>query len=196
MPHRQLIDALFVPGIDLLGGLQYRRHLRLRQVAVLSQLPQNFHIVSHSVVSPPSCKDRRGNLSAPVSLFTKASQSSRPQTLKIGIIFHRDMRVGKNTSQTASVEFLRPEQNYARSRLQTFWQKNQRFFARCLNTPRPSRYRWCIPCRTPGTCPWCRTASGACSGWKHRPFPSWPARTPDCRTTWSGRSRPCRRPSP
>ena len=50
MPHRQLIDALFVPGIDLLGGLQYRRHLRLRH---LSQLPQNFHIVSHSVVSPP-----------------------------------------------------------------------------------------------------------------------------------------------
>ena len=53
MPHRQLIDALFVPGIDLLGGLQYRRHLRLGQVAVLSQLSQNFHIVSHSVVSPP-----------------------------------------------------------------------------------------------------------------------------------------------
>ena len=105
MPHRQLIDALFVPGIDLLGGLQYRRHLRLGQVAVLSQLPQNFHIVSHSVVSPPSCKDRRGNLSAPVSLFTKASQSSRPQTRKIGIIFHRDMRVGKNISQAASVEF-------------------------------------------------------------------------------------------
>ena len=24
---------------------------------------------------------------------------------KIGIIFHRDMRVGKNTSQAASVEF-------------------------------------------------------------------------------------------
>ena len=35
----------------------------------------------------------------------KASQSSRPQTRKIGIIFHRDMRVGKNTSQPASVEF-------------------------------------------------------------------------------------------
>ena len=26
---------------------------------------------------------------------------------KIGIIFHRDMRVGKNTAQTASVEFCR-----------------------------------------------------------------------------------------
>ena len=49
---------------------------------------------------------------------------------KIQIIFHRDMRVGKNTSQTASVEFCRLRQNYARSRLQSFWQKNRRFFAR------------------------------------------------------------------
>ena len=39
-----------------------------------------------------------------------ASQSLRPQTQKIQIIFHRDMCVGKNTSQTASVEFLRPAQ--------------------------------------------------------------------------------------
>ena len=38
---------------------------------------------------------------------TKASQSLRPQTQKIKIIFHRDMCVGKNTSQAASVEFLR-----------------------------------------------------------------------------------------
>ena len=35
----------------------------------------------------------------------KASQSSRPQTRKIQIIFPRDMCVGKNTSQAASVEF-------------------------------------------------------------------------------------------
>ena len=39
-----------------------------------------------------------------------ASQILRPQTQKIEIIFHRDMCVGKNTSQTASVEFLRPAQ--------------------------------------------------------------------------------------
>ena len=111
MPHRQLIDALFVPGIDLLGGLQYRRHLRLRQVAVLSQLPQNFHIVSHSVVSPPHPVKTGAEIYPRRSAYSqKVSQSSRPQTRKIGIIFHRDMRVGKNTSQTASVEFLRPEQ--------------------------------------------------------------------------------------
>ena len=48
-----------------------------------------------------------------------ASQSLRPQTQKIQIIFHRDMCVGKNTSQAASVEFCRLRQNYARSRLQT-----------------------------------------------------------------------------
>ena len=37
---------------------------------------------------------------------------------KIQVIFHRDMCVGKNTSQAASVEFCRLRQNYARSRLQ------------------------------------------------------------------------------
>ena len=39
---------------------------------------------------------------------------------KIGIIFHRDMCVGKNTSQAASVEFCRLQQNYARGRLGAF----------------------------------------------------------------------------
>ena len=39
------------------------------------------------------------------SACKKASQSSRPQTRKNEIIFHRDMCVGKNTSQAASVEF-------------------------------------------------------------------------------------------
>ena len=47
-----------------------------------------------------------------------------------------------------------------------------------------------------GICPRCRTASGAYSGWTHRPSPSWPARTPGCRTTWCGQSRPCPGPSP
>ena len=47
---------------------------------------------------------------------------------KIRIIFHRDMRVGKKTSQAASVEFCRLRQNYARSRLQAPYQKNQKFF--------------------------------------------------------------------
>ena len=36
-----------------------------------------------------------------------ASQSLRPQTQKMGIIFHRDMCVGKNTAQSASVDFCR-----------------------------------------------------------------------------------------
>ena len=52
---------------------------------------------------------------------------------KIEIIFHRDMCVGKNSSQAASVEFCRLRQNYARSRLQAFWQKNRRFFASFKN---------------------------------------------------------------
>ena len=41
------------------------------------------------------------------SSYKKPRRVCRPQAAKIEIIFHRDMRVGKNTSQTASVEFLR-----------------------------------------------------------------------------------------
>ena len=37
----------------------------------------------------------------------KPRRVRRPQAAKIEIIFHRDMRVGKNTSQAASVEFWR-----------------------------------------------------------------------------------------
>ena len=37
----------------------------------------------------------------------KPRRVCRPQAAKIQIIFHRDMCVGKNTSQAASVEFLR-----------------------------------------------------------------------------------------
>ena len=158
MPHRQLIDALFVPGIDLLGGLQYRRHLRLRQVAVLSQLPQNFHIVSHSVVSPPSCKDRRGLIRAGQLIHKKSRRVRVRRREKLGSFFTATCAWGKIPLRLQVWNFCAQSKNYARSRLQAFWQKNQRFFARCLNTPRPSRYRWCIPCRTPGTCPWCRTA--------------------------------------
>ena len=47
------------------------------------------------------------------TLYTpaKASQSLPPAGgKKFQIIFHRDMCVGKNTSQAASVEFLRPAQ--------------------------------------------------------------------------------------
>ena len=56
------------------------------------------------------------------TLYTpaKTSQSLPPADgKKFQIIFHRDMCVGKNTSQAASVEFCRKRQNYARSRLQT-----------------------------------------------------------------------------
>ena len=46
------------------------------------------------------------------------------------IIFSRDMRVRENTSQAASVEFVRLRRtNYARSRLQSFCRKNPEGFS-------------------------------------------------------------------
>ena len=48
---------------------------------------------------------------------------------KIKIIFSRDMCVRENTSQAASVEFVRHGRaNYARSRLQAFCRKNPEGF--------------------------------------------------------------------
>ena len=73
----------------------------------------------------------------------KASQSLRPQAQKIGIIFHRDMRVGKNTSQAASVEFCRKRQNYARSRLQAFWQKIPQEFSPVVFIRADPHFHWC-----------------------------------------------------
>ena len=62
-----------------------------------------------------------------------ASQSLRPQTQKIQIIFHRDMCVGKNTSQTASVEFLRPAQKLCAGQAASLLAENSAgIFARVL----------------------------------------------------------------
>ena len=57
-------------------------------------------------------------------LIKKASQSSRPQAQRSPIIFFGDMCGEENTSQAASVEFVRRRRtNYARSRLQPLCQK-------------------------------------------------------------------------
>ena len=58
------------------------------------------------------------------------------------IIFSRDMCVRENTSQAASVEFVRHGRtNYARSRLQTFCRKNPEGFSTVSN----GRDAECIP---------------------------------------------------
>ena len=158
MPHGQLVYALFIPGIHLLRSPQRRRHLRLGQVAVLSQRPQNFRIVSHSVVSPPPCKDRRGLIRAGQLIRKKPRRVRVRRREKLGSFFTATCAWGKIPLRLQVWNFCAQSKNYARSRLQAFWQKNQRFFARCLNTPRPSKCPWCIPCRTQGICRWCRTA--------------------------------------
>ena len=58
---------------------------------------------------------------------------------KIKIIFSRDMCVRENTSQAASVEFVRHGRtNYARSRLQAFCRKNPKGFSTVSILP----HRW------------------------------------------------------
>ena len=60
----------------------------------------------------------------------KSSQSLPPAGGKSSeIIFARGVYLGENTSQSASVEFVRFQRtNYARSRLQSFCRKNRRVF--------------------------------------------------------------------
>ncbi len=79
--------------------------------------------------------------------------------------------------------------------LKKFRQKGERLspLPRKINMQRPSKYRWCTSCRTQGTRPQCRSGSAACSGKSRQPAPSWPARTPESRTTWTAGNRPCRR---
>ena len=75
---------------------------------------------------PRSERHRFGDMSA----YKKASQSSRPQTRKVGIIFSRDLCVRENISQAASVEFVRLRRtNYARSRLQALCRKIPKEFS-------------------------------------------------------------------
>ena len=50
------------------------------------------------------------NILIKISSIKSLAEFDARRRQKIQIIFHRDMRVGKNTSQAASVEFLRPAQ--------------------------------------------------------------------------------------
>ena len=50
----------------------------------------------------------------------------------MGIIFHRDMRVGKNTSQTASVEFLRHAQKLCAQQAAILLAEKTKFFRQVI----------------------------------------------------------------
>ena len=74
------------------------------------------------------------------------AEFAAPRRKKIKIIFSRDMCVRENTSQAASVEFVRHGRtNYARSRLQTFCRKNPEGFSdslKCTALLRRAFYRF------------------------------------------------------
>ena len=66
-----------------------------------------------------------------IQFVKKPRRVCRPQAAKNFLtIFSRDMCVRENTSQAASVEFVRHRRaNYARSRLQAFCRKNPSGFS-------------------------------------------------------------------
>jgi len=72
-----------------------------------------------------------------VSAFQKSlAEFAARRRQRNEIIFSRDMRVRENTSQAASVEFVRLRRtNYARSRLQAFCRKNPEGFSTVTNPP-------------------------------------------------------------
>ena len=78
------------------------------------------------------------------------------------IIFSRDMRVRENTSQAASVEFVRLRRtNYARSRLQSFCRKNPEGFSTVSGADAPVRppVNHRTPCSAPSLNKKTRTAN-------------------------------------
>ena len=81
-----------------------------------------------------------GGVSCVCQLIKEASQSLPPVGGKSnGIIFVRGVYLDKNTSQSASVEFVRHwRTNYARSRLQVFCSKRATpFFDKLKNERLP-----------------------------------------------------------
>ena len=71
-------------------------------------------------------------------LAKKPRRVCRPQAAKqVQSIFARGVYLGENSSQSASVEFVRPwRTNYARGRLQAFCPKRALPFLDSLTTPR------------------------------------------------------------
>ena len=74
-------------------------------------------------------------------LSKKPRRVCRPQAAnEMQSIFARGVYLGENTSQSASVEFVRFQRtNYARSRLQAFCRENLRFFRQTQNRRFPLR---------------------------------------------------------
>ena len=86
---------------------------------------------------------------------------------KIGIIFHRDMRVGKNTSQTASVEFLRRAQKLCAQQAAIFLAEKSKIFRQVFYHFIYSSMAWVFPCWDLGSGRF--SCSRACGVWR----PSW-----------------------
>ena len=136
--QNQGFGILSADGV-LPASVPFRRANGNEQISFLAfALPLRLHpLAAHAgprcpgTAGMPSLSTARAHAPNPISLPTKkstgpyappyacqnASQSSRPQTRKVTIIFSRDLCVRENTSQAASVEFCRVRQNYARSRL-------------------------------------------------------------------------------
>ena len=96
-----------------------RRHVRRRKYRSACKSPVKKGILFDSNDPASSCPRSVG------SAYPKASQSFAAAAAKESqIIFSGDMCGGENTSQAASVEFVRRRRtNYARSRLQPLCQK-------------------------------------------------------------------------
>ena len=112
---------------------QTEQHQRQNQRKQRQSNPCFFHSV-------PPCAD---DMSLPIRCGAEGQAGLQPRQRvkkslaefaarrrqKIKIIFSRDMCVRENTSQAASVEFVRHGRaNYARSRLQAFCRKTRRVF--------------------------------------------------------------------
>ena len=132
--HRELLE---ISSMNILYIFQYSSNI--------STLQGRFDQMIRRGVSTKGRKKPPLRCGAAAESVKKASQSLPPAGGKSSeIIFARGVYLGENTSQSASVEFVRFQRtNYARGRLQAFCQKRALPFfdshkEGCLVTRQPS----------------------------------------------------------
>ena len=114
------------PVVNRRGGAS-RGHRRAGGKPAVQLLPlPHSSVLSCAVSLYPA----QGTVRSGFLITRKPRRVCRPQAAKNSrAIFSLDMCVKENTSQSASVEFVRHRRaNYARSRLQAFCRKKHRFF--------------------------------------------------------------------
>ena len=109
-----------------------------RRILARIRIPHSCGIVN--TLAQYFCPSTKlGPLRPSPSVSKSLAEFAARRRQKIGIIFHRDMRVGKNTSQTASVEFCRKAAKLCAQQAVSFLSKNSKGIFDRFIIPHPQK---------------------------------------------------------